>query len=235
MNFSIELEELARIGPVFFVKLVAALLCGGIIGFEREALGKAAGLRTCMLVCIGSTIFTAISLLLADIFGGDPTRVASQIIPGIGFLGAGVIMREFGRGITGLTTAAIVWTVAALGMMVGAGLIFTAVGVAIFVVAVTYSLRRFERRLHERRALRYHLAVSPKAEGGMPRVQSLMTIYSHGVSRITMVEGNGEPASTAVYFNFVGPDDERYDLLRLLYEIPGVDIVEVKEGRKSSE
>lgn len=227
MDFSIELEELSRIGPVFLVKLLVAILCGGIIGFEREAQGKAAGLRTCMLVCIGSTIFTVISLLLADMFGGDATRVASQIIPGIGFLGAGVIMREFGRGITGLTTAAIVWTVAALGMMIGSGLTFTAVAVAFLVVGVAHFLGRFERKLHERRALRYQLIVD--SNEGVARVRSLMTIYGPRVNKIRVIEGESEQGKTFVHFSFIGADDERYDLLKLLYDIPGVDIANEAE------
>lgn len=229
MDFAVELEELARIGPAFFVKLVVAAVVGGIVGFEREALGKAAGLRTCMLVCIGSTIFTVMSILLADIFGGDATRIASQIIPGIGFLGAGVIMREFGRGVTGLTTAAIIWTAAALGMMIGSGLTFTTLGVALFMVGLTYFLRGFERKLHASRALGYRLAVS-REEGILDRVRSLLTIYGHRVGDVTV--GGEEGEKIGVGFRFIGSDDERYNLLKLLYDIPGVDITSAPEEGK---
>ena len=83
--------------------LAAAL--GGIIGLERELRHKAAGLRTNMLICFGSAVFTVLSAQMADRFGGDNVRIASQIIPGIGFIGAGAILRERGS-VTGVTTAA---------------------------------------------------------------------------------------------------------------------------------
>jgi putative Mg2+ transporter-C (MgtC) family protein len=106
------------------IKLLVALAIGGMIGIERELRDKAAGFRTLMFICAGSALFTIFSIRLAEMpgsgVGADPTRIAAQIVSGIGFLGAGVIIREHGE-VRGLTTAATIWVVAALGMGVGGG------------------------------------------------------------------------------------------------------------------
>jgi putative Mg2+ transporter-C (MgtC) family protein len=96
-----------------------AFLCGAIVGFEREKGHKPAGLRTQILICVGSAIFTVISM--SPVLGGnEPARIAAQIVTGVGFLGAGSILRDH-KQITGLTTAATIWTVSAIGIVVGAG------------------------------------------------------------------------------------------------------------------
>lgn len=99
------------------LKLLVAILIGGIIGAEREYRNKSAGLRTMMLICLGATLFTMFSI---EVTVDSPDRIASNIVVGIGFVGAGVIFRG-GAGINGITTAATIWVTAALGMGVGAG------------------------------------------------------------------------------------------------------------------
>lgn len=104
---------------VEFVLILVSIVCGAIVGAERERAEKPAGLRTLTLICLGSTIFTIMSIDPA--FGAmDRTRIAAQIVTGVGFLGAGAILRERGS-ITGLTTAASIWVIAAVGMVVGIG------------------------------------------------------------------------------------------------------------------
>ena len=98
------------------IRLSVALLIGGLIGVEREYNGKAAGFRTMIMICVGSALFTMVSGRI----GGSGDRVAANIVNGIGFLGAGIIFREDNR-VKGLTTAATVWAVSALGMCVGSG------------------------------------------------------------------------------------------------------------------
>ena len=100
------------------LKLLVSLLIGAIIGGEREYRNKSAGLRTIILICLGSTLFTILSAKIGDETGAS--RVAANIVTGIGFLGAGAIMRS-GLTISGLTTASTIWVAAALGMAVGAG------------------------------------------------------------------------------------------------------------------
>ena len=105
--------ELAR-------RLLTAAVLGAVLGFEREIKQKSAGLRTNVLIAVGSALFTVMSYEFADRAGADPGRVAAQIVTGIGFLGAGAIMRT-GNGVQGLTTAATVWVNAAVGMAAGGG------------------------------------------------------------------------------------------------------------------
>lgn len=114
------------------IEIVTAFVLGGAIGIDRQKKLKPAGIKTNMLICIGATLYTSISLILQKEMGGlgDPNRVIAQIVSGIGFLGAGAIMKG-GIGIIGLTTAATIWVVAAIGVTIGCGfpvigLIFTA-------------------------------------------------------------------------------------------------------------
>src|SRR3982751_1920469 len=106
--------------PHILLRLAVAAILGGAIGFERELRERGAGLRTHLVVCVGSALFTLVS---AYAFVGprvDPTRISAQIVSGIGFLGAGAIIRQ-GLSVRGLTTAATLWLVAAIGMACGAG------------------------------------------------------------------------------------------------------------------
>jgi putative Mg2+ transporter-C (MgtC) family protein len=127
------------------VRLVLAAILGGVIGLEREMKRKSAGLRTNMFICFGSAMFTLLSDELASAHIGDHTRIAAQIIPGIGFIGAGSILHSRGL-VTGLTTAATLFVVASVGMATGGGLYLTAVFATLVVLLVLFTLGRFEDR-----------------------------------------------------------------------------------------
>jgi putative Mg2+ transporter-C (MgtC) family protein len=103
----------------FWQHLGTAILCGAIIGIERQLRGKAAGIRTSILICLGTAIFVALGASLAP-GTADPTRVLAQVVSGIGFLGGGVILARKGL-VTGVTSAAVIWVLAALGAMIGLG------------------------------------------------------------------------------------------------------------------
>ena len=105
----------------YILRLLLSVVIGGLIGGEREAAHRPAGFRTHILVCIGAAIVTAAGQSLALDSGADPTRIAAQVVSGVGFLGAGTILRD-GFSIRGLTTAASIWTTACLGIAAGAGL-----------------------------------------------------------------------------------------------------------------
>ena len=123
-------------------RLLLAALLGGLLGFERELRQKSAGLRTNILIAIGSALFTLMSYELADAAGADPSRVAAQIVTGIGFLGAGAIMRT-DSGIYGLTTAATIWVNAAVGVAAGGGeyhLAFIATGITLGVLLLLHPI-----------------------------------------------------------------------------------------------
>lgn len=128
--------------------LAIALLCGAIVGFEREKGHKPAGLRTQILICLGSAIFTVVSMSPA-MGGREPARIAAQIVTGVGFLGAGSILRDRHQ-ITGLTTAATIWTVSALGIVVGAGYVTVGVLLSVAVLLVLASFRSTEALLSGR-------------------------------------------------------------------------------------
>src|SRR4051794_35734840 len=106
--------------PHELLRLSVAALLGGAIGMERELRERGAGLRTHLVVCVGSALFTLVSAYGFTGFRVDPTRISAQIVSGIGFLGAGAIIRQ-GLSFRGLTTAATLWLVAAIGMASGAG------------------------------------------------------------------------------------------------------------------
>jgi putative Mg2+ transporter-C (MgtC) family protein len=135
-------------------KLALAGILGGLIGLERESLSRPAGLRTYTLVCVGSALAMIVSI---DIYlqyyqtvNADPGRIAAQVISGIGFLGAGTIMRE-GASVQGLTTAAGLWVVACIGLAVGAGLYVPAIATTILILFVLIYFIKFEARFTGRR------------------------------------------------------------------------------------
>jgi putative Mg2+ transporter-C (MgtC) family protein len=131
--------------------LLLASVIGGAIGWEREHAHKPAGLRTHVLICVGAALLTDLSVrVAAQTPGADPARIAAQIVTGVGFLGAGTIMQARGS-VMGLTTAATMWVVAALGMAVGFGAVMEAVGTAFLVLVALIPLRTLEERAKARR------------------------------------------------------------------------------------
>ena len=128
--------------------LLMAVILGGAVGLERELQGKAAGLRTNVLICVGATLFTHLSIFVVR-EGGDPSRIAAQIVTGVGFIGAGTILRDRGL-VTGLTSAATIWLVAAIGVAIGAGAVLEATGTTLLVVLVLAALRWVESAIARR-------------------------------------------------------------------------------------
>jgi putative Mg2+ transporter-C (MgtC) family protein len=126
-------------------RVFVALLIGAAVGIEREYRGHAAGVRTLAMVSVGSCIFTAIGIFAFPGHVTDPTRIAAQVVTGVGFLGAGAIFRAE-DGVKGLTTAATVWVVAALGMSVGFGLYLIATAAAVIVLIGLVVVRPLEIR-----------------------------------------------------------------------------------------
>jgi putative Mg2+ transporter-C (MgtC) family protein len=135
---------------VFWLRLGTAILCGGIIGLERQLRGKAAGIRTSILICLGTQLFVS----LGSSFGGervDPTRVLGQVVTGIGFLGGGVILAREGA-VIGVTSAAVIWVLAALGSLIGLGHLVAAMVLSVVTVGLLIGVELLEsvfRRLRE--------------------------------------------------------------------------------------
>lgn len=144
------------------LKLLLAITLGGVVGLERELSGKPAGLRTNILICLGATIITDLSVVIAQSVPhteADPGRIAAQIVTGIGFLGAGTILQTRGA-IHGLTSAATIWVVAAIGMLLGAGSFLAAAGTTALVMLVLSVLGRFEDYVLSRRRVRGTIRVA---------------------------------------------------------------------------
>jgi putative Mg2+ transporter-C (MgtC) family protein len=147
------------------LKLSMAVVLGGAIGLEREIANKPAGLRTNILICIGAALITDVSVGIAvgpnGTRVGDPARLAAQIVSGIGFIGAGTIMQARGT-VTGLTSAATIWVVAAIGIAIGAGRYLEAAGAGVLVTLVLAGLGSLEHKLRRaRRVLSCTLRAKP--------------------------------------------------------------------------
>lgn len=138
------------------IKLSVALVIGGLIGAEREYHGKSAGFRTMIMICVGSALFT----LVSGRVGNSGDRIAANIVNGIGFLGAGIIFREDNR-VKGLTTAATVWAVSALGMCVGAGQYDIAIIGFVFILGSLLLLTGFTSRIQKLNQTRDYKIVTP--------------------------------------------------------------------------
>src|SRR5215472_8123569 len=133
---------------VDIAKLLLAAFLGGAIGLEREAKHRPAGLRTNLFICMGAALFTLLSDQLAVAHTGDHTRIAAQIIPGIGFIGAGSILHARGDLVSGVTTAATIFVVASVGMAVGGGQYLLAVFATVLILGVLLLLGAIERFLN---------------------------------------------------------------------------------------
>jgi putative Mg2+ transporter-C (MgtC) family protein len=141
-------DDLVRVLIPFLVRCGAATLCGAIVGLERELKAKPAGFRTNTLICLGSAMYMTVGVLLQRETGGasiDPTRIAAQVVTGIGFLGAGCIIQDRGR-VLGLTTAATIWVVAGIGIVAGAGFPILALVATVLVLLTLRVLGAFEKR-----------------------------------------------------------------------------------------
>lgn len=195
MNTLRSLSELLRneAGIVLsstIARLIIAAVLGGIIGLERQLRHKPAGLRTNMFICFGAAMFTLLSKELA----GTPTdsaRIAAQIIPGIGFIGAGSILHSRGS-VTGLTTAATLFVVASVGMAVGGGLYLTAVFSTILILLALAVLGNLEGRFALRTVLESYEVTGRNVEAMLREVNRLLADEKLTMQNVHLASSNGE-------------------------------------------
>lgn len=216
------LGNLEIIGRLF----VAALL-GSVIGFERERLAWAAGMRTHMLVCVGSCLIVIVSAFgFSDVLGRpnvvlDPSRIAAQVVSGIGFLGAGTILLR-GEVVKGLTTAASLWAVAAIGLAAGTGLYVAAIATTAIVLAILAGVKPIEERYRERMQRQtLHLV----AERGALSIEGLRDFAGPYASRIRqfVVQPGAEDGVDEITICLVHvPRGSVDDLIRRLRERSGI-------------
>jgi putative Mg2+ transporter-C (MgtC) family protein len=143
-------KEIIEFIPFFLPKILIATICGLLIGIERELKQKVAGIRTNILICVGCTILSSLSFYLAQQYDlVDPTRMIGQIITGIGFLGAGVIMKMEDK-IIGVTTAAFIWIASAIGIMIGSGFLITPVILTLGLLLISRTFEKIEAFIKNR-------------------------------------------------------------------------------------
>jgi putative Mg2+ transporter-C (MgtC) family protein len=167
-------------------RLVLAAALGSVIGFERERMNWSAGLRTHMLVCVGSALIMLVSAFgFADVLGQknvvlDPSRIAAQVVSGIGFLGAGAILMR-GEVVRGLTTAASLWSVAGVGLAVGGGMYTAAIGATIIILIILAGIKPLERRFI---SVKQQRSVQLLAERGSVSLDSVHNALGSGSIRV---------------------------------------------------
>jgi putative Mg2+ transporter-C (MgtC) family protein len=129
-------------------QMLTATLCGGIVGYGREKRHKPAGFRTLILICVGCTLYSSIGFYISEKMPNiDPTRIIGQIATGIGFLGAGAIVKSDQK-VTGVTTAAFIWAMSGISILIGSNMYLIPVTVTLFLVFITWLFEKFEDRLH---------------------------------------------------------------------------------------
>lgn len=179
------------IGPIeTILRLLIAALAGSVIGYERERLQWAAGLRTHMLVCVGSCLIVIVSAYgFSEVLGPhvvlDPSRIAAQVVSGIGFLGAGTILLR-GEVVKGLTTAASLWAVAAIGLAVGAGLYVAAVATTVIVLVILAGVKPLEERVRARVQARQVTVLAKRGEMSIAALNDVMGTRANRVRQFVL-------------------------------------------------
>jgi|WetSurMetagenome_2_1015567.scaffolds.fasta_scaffold316128_1 putative Mg2+ transporter-C (MgtC) family protein len=174
--------------PQIIIRLLVAAALGLVIGYERERQDHPAGMRTHMILVLGSTLAMCLSINLAIQFhpaapNGDPSRLAAQVVSGIGFLGAGAILR-MGVNIKGLTTATSLWTMAIVGLAVGAGLFLTSIVTTVFLLVILTILNQIEKKAIFSYELMEMEILTNDREGIVEEIKALLVLEKHKISNL---------------------------------------------------
>jgi len=204
------------------IKLIVAAILGGIIGIERQIRDKPAGLRTNILICVGSTLFMSISNAFGD------TRIGAQIITGIGFLGAGSVLHAHGF-VLGLTTAATIWVVAGVGMALGSGMYAVAVFATAMSLVTLYFLGFIEDKIQGRRSYSYSLVVTDLNQA----LASIHKVLHANSVTAASFNFNKRTDNYHVWFTLLIPRETNLKIIQRLSEIP--EITQVESGSSESE
>ena len=210
------------------VRLALAAVLGGIIGLERELKRKPAGLRTNMFICFGSAMFTILSNDLAAEWGiGDHTRIAAQIIPGIGFIGAGSILHAKSS-VTGLTTAATIFVVASIGMACGGGQLLLAIFATMLLYLALHVLGLLERRFNLKPLMMNYAIVSEKsADDLVAEVNSILEEQGKEMQGMRLSRATGKER---LAFSVDGTRSEHAELASRLRQSEDLRNLETSEG-----
>jgi putative Mg2+ transporter-C (MgtC) family protein len=186
-------NEFRSILPIFLLRGGFAIVCGALIGIERERRGKSAGFRTNILICLGSALYMMVSEFLLTRHAPnmlDPTRIAAQVVTGIGFLGAGTIIQSGGT-VTGLTTAASIWVVAAIGILVGAGFpLLGLIGTMLVLITLVLLPRVESFFLGACRYETYRVTFDISQVGSRPELATILADFDVDFTKLTMEQTN---------------------------------------------
>jgi putative Mg2+ transporter-C (MgtC) family protein len=207
-------SEMGTVVSSTIARLIVAAVLGGLIGLERQLRHKPAGLRTNLFICFGAAMYTILSAQLAGSLGGDHTRVAAQIIPGIGFIGAGSILHARGS-VVGLTTAATLFVVASVGMAAGGGLYLTAIFATGLILIALELLRLVENKMALRSMLITYEVTGPTAEGLLIEANRVLD-QVHATMQNVRVAGNA--GHVRVLFCVDGPRADQDEVNILLHQ-----------------
>jgi putative Mg2+ transporter-C (MgtC) family protein len=210
-------------------KVVLSILCGGFIGLEREIKHKPAGLRTNILICLGAMMFTWLSVVMSTSAGpghpGDPARVAAQVVVGIGFLGGGMILQS-GGSVTGLTSAATVWVVAAIGMCIGLGYPITAFIFTVTVFVTLFFLSKVDRRIFGKLHC-YETWIHLKTLDPAARAE-IMETFQHSDLELTRLSVDERDARYQILARYFASEVRHLRIQAALWSVSSVDRIDVK-------
>jgi len=213
------------------LKIVLSIVLGGLVGLEREHHNQPAGLKTHIILCVGATLITIVSISMARDMSGsltsDPARIAAQIVSGIGFLGGGAILR-LGATVRGLTTAACIWTVTGVGLAVGAGYYFPAVLTIIAILLTLHFLGRFENVFIDRKRFKQMTLVARQSAELLGSVEKVL---SANLVSIKKIEVSRELTDPNVELKALVAIPERINLNKLsdeIFQIPGTTHLEME-------
>lgn len=210
-------------------KLALACILGGMIGLERESLNRPAGLRTYTLVCMGSTLAMIVSLEMYYQFqatvNADPGRIAAQVISGIGFIGAGTIIRE-GANIRGLTTAAGIWVVGCIGLAVGAGMYIPSIVTSMLVLFVLIYFVKLEERFTGLRETKAYTMIVEDKPGQVGRIGSALGELEVLIKNIHLTRADEEGRLEVEILVNLPPHVDAEEVIERLSVVEGVFAVE---------
>lgn len=205
-------------------RLLLAILLSGLIGLERESINKPAGFRTHILVCIGATIVMIVSIKMYQVnqYNAelDPTRLGAQVISGIGFLGAGTIIRE-GTSVKGLTTAASLWTIGCIGLAVGAGFYMISILATFFILVTLLFFSKLENYYTSKKNLQYITITAVNQPGQLGRIGDLLGSMNIMIKNIEVNQSSDEK----IMFDFTlkSPSSvDQEELIRNMLKVEGI-------------
>jgi len=216
--------------PTFLIRSSFAIICGACIGIERERKGKPAGFRTNTLICLGSTLYMLVAdfaLAKLGISNTDPTRIASQVVTGIGFLGAGTIIQSRGE-VIGLTSAATIWVVAGIGLLIGAGFPWFGILCTVLVLFTLVGLEKIEPKiLGKCHFVRCEVVFSN--DGGRARAEIAQILSDHSIDIAPSRLEELRPNTSRITFTYCDKHPSHHRFMTELLRTPGVTEINTSE------